>query len=278
MENVNVRNLEDIQEDDRNRRSSRLGMLLLTSMGVGALAVVGYMSRENAGPPKESEDEALAELVESHRGQAGEVAPDSLDGSEATFASILSDEPNPTTSFAAVKDERGRLVQQRRTDSEQPLLPPLAADKLPVVPLPAAEVLNATTVTTEPKDSMTLLAAKVSRLDANAVEAPIGTEGKFQIQVASFKEREDAERFAKELRQRGHSAYRQPADVPRRGIWHRVRIGPFENKFQAELYRKKLESKERTAAFVVDPQKVENAEQIRAAKLAVRAKRDGNGD
>lgn len=276
MDRVNVRNLEEIQEDDRAGRSPRLAVLLLASMGLGALGIVALMSRETPSTPRVSDDQALAELVESHRAKAGEVAPDVLQPGEASFAGVLSDEPNPTTAMVAVRDERGRLIPPQGASSTglEALLPPAAADKLPVVPLPAGPLLNATPVIQSPRDPMTALAARVSRADGATEEAQAGHEGDFQIQVASFRDREDAEKFAAELRKRGHAAYRQEADVPGRGIWHRVRIGPFKQKFEAEQYRKKLEAKERTAAFIVDPVKVEKAAQARAAKVAAHAALD----
>jgi cell division septation protein DedD len=96
------------------------------------------------------------------------------------------------------------------------------------------------------------------------------------VQVASFKDQDDADSFVEDLRKRGHSAYRQAANVPGRGVWHRVRIGAFKTKFQAELYKKKLEESERTIALVVDQSKVERQEQIRAAKLAERIRKYGS--
>ncbi len=271
MDTANVRNLEDIQEDDRGGRSPRLAVLLLASVGLGALGFVAFMSRESSSPPRVSDDQALAELVETHRAKSGEVAPDVLQPNEATFAGVLSDEPNPTTAMVAVRDERGKLIVPQ-TGSLPPgsdaLLPPAAADRLPVVPLPAGPLLNASPVIQSPKDPMTALAAKVSHLDGSVAEAPPGSEGNFQIQVASFRDKQDAEKFAAELRKRGHSAYELAADVPGRGVWHRVRIGPFKHKYEAEQYRKQLEAKERTAAFVVDTEKVKKAAKDREAKIA----------
>jgi DedD protein len=96
------------------------------------------------------------------------------------------------------------------------------------------------------------------------------------VQVASFKEQDDADSFVKELRKRGHSAFRQAANVPGRGIWHRVRIGSFKTKYQAELYKDQLEKSERTIALVIDPSKIERAAQVRAAKLAERIRKYGS--
>ena len=78
-----------------------------------------------------------------------------------------------------------------------------------------------------------------------------------------------------DLRKRGHKAYRQSAYVPERGLWHRVRVGPFKNAFEAEQYKKQFEKNERVAPFVVDPHKQKQAEEARAAKLEARVKRFG---
>ena len=98
---------------------------------------------------------------------------------------------------------------------------------------------------------------------------------RYIVQVASFKKASDADAFVADLRKRGHRAFRQAAYVPDRGLWHRVRIGPFKTKYQALLYKKKFEKSERVSPFVVDPDRVKHAEEIRAAKLAIRKKKFG---
>ncbi|HMR77804.1 MAG TPA: SPOR domain-containing protein [Polyangiaceae bacterium] len=269
---MNVRNLEQIHEDDPRRRGSRLATLLLASLGGAALVVVGVMSAKRAGPPRQSGQDPLAALVASSKNEsqpAGQV-----DDEDVTFPGILSDQENPTTALAAVKDERGRLTGTN-DPLAQPLAtaPPVAADRLPVVPLPAGTLLSSTPVTKDPKDSLTQLATEVSKVDDKYL-APPGAEGGFQIQVASFKKQEDAEAFVDDLRKRGHSAFRQAAYVPDRGLWHRVRVGPFKSRYQAELYKKKFEKNERVSPYVVDPHKVKLADEIRAARMAAQKRRD----
>jgi hypothetical protein len=61
--------------------------------------------------------------------------------------------------------------------------------------------------------------------------------------------------------------------VPGRGLWHRVRIGPFHTGFEAQQYRKKFEQTEHLSPFMVDPVKVEQAEDLRAAKIEARKKK-----
>jgi len=99
-------------------------------------------------------------------------------------------------------------------------------------------------------------------------------DGGFQLQVASFKEQAEADRLVDDLRRRGHRAYRQAANVPERGIWHRVRIGPFKSKLEAQKYKAELERTERISPFVVDPDKVKQAAEMRAMRVAAREKKD----
>lgn len=279
MDSVNVRNLEQIQEEDPRRRSSRLAVMLLSSIGGAAIVMAGVMSAKRAGPPATASDDPLSALVAQSKSSAS-VPADKLDGTQVTFPEILSDQGKATTALAAVKDERGNLVRQPEElvlPPGAPTVPPPASDRLPVVPLPAGSLLAQTSVTSQPKDQLTQLAASASKVDSSATAAPPGAEGGFQIQVASFRVAAEADAFAADLQKRGHRAYRQAAYVADRGLWHRVRIGPFKTKFEAIKYREKFEKTERVSPFVVDPDKVKQAEAIRAQKQAIRDKKKGVG-
>ena len=269
MESVNVRNLEQIQEEDRGSRSSRLGALLLASLGGAALVTVALVMAKRTGPPARTEKDPLAELVKSAKNNS--TPAEQLDGRDVTFPGILSDAQKPTTALAAVKDERGRLVEQPAQGGQAPAIPstpPPPTDRLPVVPLPVGTLLSATAVTTDPKDSLTQMAEAVSTVAEGAELAPSGMEGGFQLQVASYREQADADRLVDDLRKRGHRAFRQAAYVPDRGLWQRVRIGPFKSKFEAAQYKAKFEATERLSPFLVDPDKVKQAEDQRAMRIA----------
>lgn len=268
---VNLRNLEQIQESDSGR-SSRFAALLLASTGFAALAVVGLTMGNRDTDSPQAQEEPLAALVAEAQASVPKDAkgPGDLDGTDVSFPAVLSDQESPTTALAAVKDERGRLIEQ--PEAEPPSAP--LTEKLPVVPLPAGSLLNATPVTTEPKDDLTRLAASASDVSDAPLEEP-GMEGGYLVQVASFPKQADADRFVEDLRRRGHRAFRQAANVPGRGLWHRVRIGSFKTKYAAVLYQRKLEKQERISAIVIDPDKVEQQEKIRAAKLAARIEKYG---
>lgn len=272
---VNLRNLERIQEGDSGR-APRLATLLLAAAGLAALGVVGLTMARRTGPPAQSDQDPLAALLAETRVTEGAKAakkPTDLDGADVTFPAILSDSGKPTTAMAAVKDAEGRLVAQ----PEIAPAPPPPTDRLPVVPLPAGTLLGATSVTTEPHDDLTRMAVQVSNIDDAPLGEP-GMDGGYQVQVASFKEQADADRFVDDLRRRGHKAFRQAANVPGRGVWHRVRIGSFGTAYAATAYQRKLEKEERISAIVIDPEKVEHAQKIRAAKLAARIEKYGKKD
>jgi cell division septation protein DedD len=277
MNSVSVRNLEQIQEDDRAARPSRFGALLLASLAGAAIVTAGVVMAGRSGPPATPAKDPLAELVTQAKNGASPA--EELAGKDVSFPSILSDAERTPTALAAVKDERGRLVKQGDDAAgAMPNAPPPAGDRLPVVPLPVGDLLSATPVTSAPKDSLTALAANAAKIPDDATVAPPGSEGGFQLQVASFKDQADADKLVEDLRKRGHKAYRQAAYVPERGLWYRVRIGPFRSKLEANHYREKFERTERVAPYVVDPDKVKQAETQRAARLAAQRKHLGDAD
>lgn len=267
MSSVHVRDLEQIQESEGDARATRVATLLLASIGGAALVVAGVVTLREGSPGRETKADPLAALVA--RAARPEGAPaESVRASEVTFPAALSDSPRPTTALAAVKDPRGRLVDPALDPAPSPgAAPPPATDRLPVVPLPAGALLDATPVTLEPRDALAILGSEVST--PRDAPVPAGAEGGYQLQVASFKDQAEADRFAEALRRRGHRAHRQAAYVGDRGLWHRVRVGPFETKVEAERYRVAFERAEKMTTFLVDPDKLKRQEEARAAKLAL---------
>lgn len=265
---VDLRDLEQIQEQE-SRRGMPFGALLLAAIAGGALVIV-VMTTFRPEPRKvEADKDPLAELLAE---QAPAAPAARVQGDDVTFPGILSDGSRPTTALAAVKDERGRLLEPQADDHASGSTLPTGLP-LPEGQLPAGDLLHSTSVTTEPKDDLSQLAAQ--RLAGGSDElAPPGSQGGYEIQVASFGKAEEADKFVAELRKRGHRAYRQAAYVPDRGLWHRVRIGSFKTKYEAHSYQQKLEADERLPTFLVDPDKVKRQAEIRAAKQEARDRKD----
>ena len=260
LETAAVRNLDEIQEDDPSSRPSRAGALVLASLG-GAVIVFAAVALMRS-PPKTKVVSpypcgplgALARRV-----MAALVAPVQV-GEEVTFPGTLSDAKSPTTALEAVRDLKAAAAASAAAlpfalAPGAPTTPPSAADRLPVVPLPAQHVLQIGPTEGAPGDTLSAMARHVSR-DEGAETAPAGTPGGYQLQVSSFKTQPEADSFAAALRRRGHKAYVEPANVKGRGLWYRVRIGPFKFRHAAGVYRQDFESKERMVTFIVDPPKL----------------------
>jgi cell division septation protein DedD len=253
-----VRNLDDIQEDDPGARPSRLGALVLASLGGACIVLAAALLLRSPAKPKPTVTDPLGDLVARTHPAGADPArgPDGSGVRDITFPTVLSDTKN-TTALEAVREAH-------RAGAELPggaaaLLgapstsPSAAADRLPTVPMPAQNVLAAA-AEPAPSDSLSAMAKHVSREDG-AETAPAGTPGGHQLQVSSFKTPNEAEAFAAALRRRGHKAYVEPAHVKGRGLWHRVRIGPFKYRHSAVIYRQDFEAKERMVTFIIDPPK-----------------------
>jgi cell division septation protein DedD len=72
------------------------------------------------------------------------------------------------------------------------------------------------------------------------------------LQVAAFRDRDFAEDLVKKLKSKGFSAYRVSDKSPGKATWHKVRIGPFENKEEVETALEGLEKYKKKAIILVD--------------------------
>ncbi len=222
--------------------------------------------------PVESSVDPLSELLEKAKEERSRPA-DELSHDDASFAQLLTDKERPSTALVAVKARDGRFIESPVVpEAEAPAGPP-PGDELPVVPLPAGKLLESTRVTTQPQDGLMELAADRAQAPPGGDRADPGSAGEYQIQVASFRDQVEADAYVEQLRLRAYRAYREVARVPNRGVWHRVRIGPFKDKFKALAFKLEFEQKEGMAALLVDPEKIESSEAQRAQKLAARAKK-----
>ncbi len=294
MEQGSVRNLEQIQETDDEGRVPRGVTILLVALGAGCIVFAGLALGGKRSAPVAQKLDPLGELVQSQGkpGALAQIGPKATDLSahDVTFPGILSDEGAPTTALAVVKgnsrpepqrkgsatsstaspappaaDAPGGAIalNVRAAAPPEPSLadppasapsPPPPTDRLPVVPLPAQNVLQASPVVTRPRDSLTRAASDAAQIETAAQPAaPAGREGGYQLQVSSFRTQAEADQFAAQLRARGHKSYVVEAHVPGRGTWYRVRIGPFPSQHAAASYRAGFEVREHVVPFIVTP-------------------------
>jgi cell division septation protein DedD len=88
----------------------------------------------------------------------------------------------------------------------------------------------------------------IARATQRPAEAVPG--GAFTLQLSSFQSREEADRFAARLRDRGYAPYIVAAEVANKGTWYRVRMGSFPSKDAAARYLTDFKRETQLDAFV----------------------------
>ncbi|HEY8040645.1 MAG TPA: SPOR domain-containing protein [Polyangiaceae bacterium] len=253
-----IRNLDQLQEDDDERKMPRGVTMALVVLGGACVVFAGLALGGRTSQPPATKGDPLGELVSQRSrlvpaGSSSARPATDLSPREVTFPQMLSDDTKPSTALAAVRPSG----TTSSTGPAVPMQPPPPTDRLPVVPLPAQAVLEATSVVTRPRDALTKVASDAAQIDSpppagDSVAA--GHEGGYQLQVSSFRTQGEAQGFADQLRARGHKAYAVEAHVPGRGTWFRVRIGPFATKNAATTYRTGFEAREHVVPFIVPPE------------------------
>jgi DedD protein len=74
--------------------------------------------------------------------------------------------------------------------------------------------------------------------------------GAFTLQLSAFQTREEADRFAGRLRDRGYAPYIVSAEVANKGTWFRVRMGSFPSRDAATRYLSDFKRETQLDAFV----------------------------
>jgi DedD protein len=257
MDEGGVRNLDQIQESDHESKTPRAVTLTLLIVGGACAIFAGYILPGRKSTPTKAVD-PLGDLV-AQRSHAGAAAPLPTDLSphDVTFPGMLSDSDKTTTALAAVRPNSAALSSAVPTTLASP---PPPTDRLPVVAIPAQNVLEASPIVTRPRDPLTKAASdSASMVTPAAASSGAGHEGGYQLQVSSFRSHDEADGFANQLRARGHKAYVLEAQVPGRGLWYRVRVGPFATQHAASSYRSTFESREHVVPFIIPPPGKENA-------------------
>ncbi len=251
-----MRDLEQIEEKDPAEGQGRsAAVFLLATLVTGGL-VYGVAQLLDGGEAEASAHDPLAALAEAselaeaaREAEAAEAEPVEVERTELAFPEALGGDERPEVeaSFAAAAAEHERLQNGQVFVGHQVRPPSPTSMALPAAALatPQAEEL----ARTASRDAM--VAAALPAEERRGPRGTVGMDGKYTLQVASYRDESEADAFAIALRDRGHDAFTIQADIEGRGIFHRVRIGPFETGREAEAYRREFERNERMDTFVV---------------------------
>ncbi|HEX7477324.1 MAG TPA: SPOR domain-containing protein [Polyangiales bacterium] len=203
---------------------------------------------------EEDRPEVIAALQAAAREEAalseqGKALPEAA-GKPLAAAAPTRRTEEPTLTAKPAADEDADQAAPRAAAA------PEAAPKAPTpAPLPAAVAAGSSGRKLEKQAKHDQLVAAALPTDRAEERAPHGEEGEYTLQVISYDAPAPAQAFASSLRAKGHEAFVTTADVPERGRYYRVRIGPFANKERADAYRHKFEEQEHMNIIVVKRQK-----------------------
>jgi cell division septation protein DedD len=286
-----VRDLDQIQEDDGEDGSRRIGALVMAAASVVGLTLAVGVVVTRAAEPAPRQDDPLAKLehvaaqpAPAPRAQAAAAeTPAPVEAAALSFPSTLADdderpevlaalqaaateeaalsapaaphaaEPPAAAPAPGARAEAGDGDDQADADHAEPPAPPdreVTEEKM-VARIPAA-VAGGTSARSLQKvvERDPLVAAAIKDGPATPT-APHGHDGEFTLQVISYDNPEPSRAFAEGLRAKGHMAFVMAADIPERGRYWRVRVGPFKTREAAEAYRRKFEDQEHMNTFVV---------------------------
>jgi DedD protein len=183
------------------------------------------------------------------------VRPEAL-SFPATLTDTSQDEPLVEATVRAAEAELALATRQPHANVGVPPIPaappPVMAAPPSVAELPAASAASdqaARLSRVAQHDPLVARALPVEQAPSDL--APAGYEGAFVLQVVSYDSAPAAEKFATTLRARGHKAFVMAADVPGRGRFHRVRVGPFKTKAEAVQYQSQFEGAEHMHTILV---------------------------
>jgi DedD protein len=106
--------------------------------------------------------------------------------------------------------------------------------------------------TTTPKREAADAVAAVAKPAAVASERSVPTNKGWAVQLGSFAKADTAERLAQQVRSRGHEAFVMPVKSGS-GTLYRVRVGPLQDRADADALQKQLKGENPNAAVVPHP-------------------------
>ncbi len=248
-----MRDLEQIEErDPRGEEGAlrRAGAFILAALltltlvyGMAAVLAGPEPATAEAQDPLAALDQAEALAVEALAHDEEPAQEVVVDREALTFPTTLLDDERPevAAALAAAAAEHETLTATAAQ--------PAAASTTLALPAAAAATGEAAQLA-ETRQRDPLVAAALPPAEPRE-RGWVGQDGRYTLQVVSYREEEAAELFAEALRSKGHDAFILEAEIEGRGTYYRVRIGPFETMGEAQRYRRRFEAEEQMDTFVV---------------------------
>lgn len=248
----------DVSLDNRQIVSLFIGAIVV----MGAVFVLGVVVGKNLAGTQVGAD--APDLLSALDAQADAMKNAPIDP-PLTFQDELTEKklPPPPPAPAAVvevapapeKAPEKVAEKVKVAPPEQPVktadVAPAAADLRGEVKLAAAQgQVQAGQVPT--RTNPPTLEDAIARVSQKPKET--SADGDWTLQLSASQNREEADKFASRLRDRGYAPYIIEAEVPNKGTWFRVRMGRFASKDAAQRYLQDFRRETKLDAFVAAAQ------------------------
>jgi DedD protein len=239
-----MRDLDQLRERDDDTRGRKLGLLTLACVvSVSALFAAGSLLGSGDSAEAASID-PLTELALASPNAAAVPAAPAVRPEALSFPSTLSGAEAPDDALVE--------ATIRAAEAEHAALSAKREPAKSVSELPASRLATGDHARLSQLAKHYPLVASALPKPVSVELAPSGSDGAFTLQVVSYETRDQAEGFANALRSRSHKAFVAQAEVPGRGRFFRVRVGPFTTRREAEEYRARFEQDEHMHTIVVN--------------------------
>jgi cell division septation protein DedD len=222
---------------------------LVLFFGLGFLVGIWYQANENIRP----NDHAIALAEEQLQREQTPKAP----AKEMTFYSTLTTregEPAAAQSPAMPVPPVPASVPPALDGAAAPIQASEGQTTLPERRVPEAELQRQVSAPTDPEPPKRAAptVASTSKVQTAAVAAapPPPGAGFYTVQVGSFRSDTDAQRLLQQLVQKGYAARLLSITLPGKGLWHRVRIGTFAERVEANEMAQRLRRQENLTVLV----------------------------
>ncbi len=253
-----MRDARKIQE----RTDVRLDRTQVIWLSLGITILLGLSFALGLVAGRRAERTALAKAERDARDTMQVVEDASSEHAELTFYRDLKEEappaPTPTTSetqksskapsvptpspspspTANAQNERGEADTEQPVSKPSSSTPVEAAESSPKPRSEAPKIVasrSAQRPSATPQTSGGGREAVREKLAAGPAE-----DGQYTVQVSAFQDMDEAEAFPASHEQKGFYPNITTASLPEKGHWYRVRMGAFENEFQATVAKQLL--------------------------------------
>lgn len=161
------------------------------------------------------------------------AAEENQEEQKLSFYDDLSKETVPLGSGINLPPE-----EKKATESVQP---PIDLPDQPIVKKTVAKVEKPIEKKETPAVETESTSTELPKVDAN---------GSHAVQIGSFGSAGDALSLKKKMLAKGYPAFVVEADLGKKGLWYRVRIGPYRDGTAAKQAQKVLDEKEKVKGFI----------------------------